>query len=328
MEFQPTSKLYTKKSAYFFVSVSLVLVCIPALVIGYISVQVLDEPPHAFPVKTDIVIEENLSAQEIVHILKDARVVKSSLYTRFVIAYYFENKYIQAGTYRFDAPRTTYEIVQSVTRGENLSPLVRITLPEGFSTKNLYVYLPHTLSTTTIQDVSALEGYLFPDTYFISGTMTFDDILTLLQNTHTKKMLQFAEQINESSLSEREVIILASILEREANTIESKKMVSGILQNRLAINMPLQADAVFNYILNKTSAELTEDDLKIDSPYNTYIYTGFPPTPISNPGIEAIEAVLNPMQSEYLYYITGDDGNFYYAKTFEDHKRNKAKYIQ
>ena len=91
--------------------------------------------------------------------------------------------------------------------------------------------------------------------------------------------------------------------------------------------MPLQVDASFDYLLGKTSSELTEDDLAIDSPYNTYSHRGLPPTPISNPGLSSIDAVLNPAQTPFLYYLTADDGTFYYAKTFEEHKRNKQRYL-
>jgi UPF0755 protein len=106
------------------------------------------------------------------------------------------------------------------------------------------------------------------------------------------------------------------------------RLVSGILQNRLTENLPLQVDATFEYILGKTSAELTLDDLKMESPYNTYTNLGLPPTPIANPGLVAINAVLNPTPSDYFYYLTGSDGNFYYAKDFETHKKNKARYLR
>jgi UPF0755 protein len=128
--------------------------------------------------------------------------------------------------------------------------------------------------------------------------------------------------------TEDEVIILASILEREANDETSMRMVAGILENRLRDDMPLQVDAVFQYYTGKGSSDLTLEDLTTDTPYNTYTNIGLPPQPIGNPGLMAIEAVLNPTPSDYYYYLTGDDGEFYYAKTFEEHKRNKARYLR
>jgi UPF0755 protein len=106
------------------------------------------------------------------------------------------------------------------------------------------------------------------------------------------------------------------------------KMVSGILQNRLSIGMALQTDASIEYVLDKPLSELSAEDLDLDTPYNTYMYPGLVPTPIGNPGLLAIDAVLNPTPSDFFYYITGNDGNFYYAETFEEHKQNIYKYLQ
>ena len=130
------------------------------------------------------------------------------------------------------------------------------------------------------------------------------------------------------NLSEHDVVILASIIEREANSTTSMKLVSGILQNRLALDMALQVDASMEYILEKPLKELTAEDLKIDTPYNTYLYRGLPPTAIGNPGLDAIMAVLEPTPSEYMFYITGTDGEFYYAKNFDEHRLNIAKYLR
>jgi UPF0755 protein len=149
-----------------------------------------------------------------------------------------------------------------------------------------------------------------------------------MQKTFNEKTAPLEERIKTSQYSQNEILTLASILEREANTPESKKIVSGILQNRLTINMPLQVDATMEYILNKPLQELAPEDLNIESPYNTYLNVGLPPTPIGNPGTESIEAVLEPIESEYLFYITGEDGNFYYSKTYEEHLENIEKYLR
>jgi UPF0755 protein len=133
---------------------------------------------------------------------------------------------------------------------------------------------------------------------------------------------------SKSPLSRDEVIVLASILEREANNERSMKMVSGILQNRIAADMPLQADASIEYVLSKPLKELTPNDLKIDSPYNTYLNKGLPPTPIGNPGLQAIEAVLSPQESQYFFYISDNDGNFHYARTYAEHLKNIDTYLR
>ena len=146
--------------------------------------------------------------------------------------------------------------------------------------------------------------------------------------TFTEKTTSIQSKIDTHPLGAKGVLILASILEREANSPESMKMVSGILQGRMEAGMPLQADASVEYILDKPLKELTADDLKIDSPYNTYTNRGLPPTPIGNPGLDAIRAVLDPTVTDYVYYITDTDGNFHYARTYNEHLDNVELYLR
>lgn len=288
----------------------------------------LNKASAHFPIEVDITIEEGMTLHDIVELLKEKRVVQSSLYLQFVLSQVFADKFAQAGTYRFDTPLTTLEVASIITNGTSSSPLLKITFPEGFSIKNIQNFLPSDMSVPDIESMRTLEGHLFPDTYFISKNATFNEITTIMQETMSEKLFSISDRIKESTLTQEEIIILASLVEREAKDVQSKRMVAGILQNRLALHMPLQVDAAFMYILNKTSIELTQDDLLVDSPYNTYSRIGLPPTPISNPGMESILAVLEPIQSDFLYYLTAQDGTFYYAKTFEEHKKNKEQYLR
>ncbi len=300
------------------------VLCIIAL--GY-SMSTLNAAPAHFPVGVDIVVEEGLTVREITDYLEDAGVIRSSLYIYIMLARNGYDTNVQAGIYRFDSPKTTTEIFSAITTGTSMSPHITITFPEGFKAEDLYTILPDSFIKLPY-DITQYEGYLFPDTYFISRDMTTEDIVTLMRDTFTEKLASYEATIADSGFTLNEVITLASIIEREAKDTTSKRLISGILQNRLTIGMPLQVDAVFDYLLNKTSDELTTDDLEIDSPYNTYKYRGLPPGPIANPGIDSIEAVLFPTKTEYLYYLTADDGTFYYAEAFEEHKENKAKYLK
>lgn len=121
---------------------------------------------------------------------------------------------------------------------------------------------------------------------------------------------------------------MASLIEREAKTDEDRKTIAGILWNRIDLKMPLQVDAVFGYIKGIDTYHPTSEDLSIESPYNTYLHAGLPPTPISNPGLESLHAAATPTKTDYLYYLTGKDGVMHYAKTFEEHKANRAKYLK
>jgi UPF0755 protein len=234
---------------------------------------------------------------------------------------------VQAGTYRFPQPLSTEKVIESIVIGINRTPSLKVTFPEGFRAKDLYTYLPDSFATVT-PDTFRYEGYLFPDTYFISPNTTMEEIIDMLIRTFQEKITPFEARIAQSGFTKEEVIILASIIEREAKNFESKRIVSGILSDRLAMGMPLQVDAAFDYVLGKDSAELTQEDLSIDSPYNTYRFAGLPPAPIANPGLESIEAVLSPIDTDYLYYLTDNEGNFHYAKTFDEHKQNKLRYLR
>ncbi|MCF7816054.1 MAG: endolytic transglycosylase MltG [Candidatus Pacebacteria bacterium] len=288
----------------------------------------INEAPRNFPVATDITIEDGMTLNEITKLLGEVNVIRSPLYFYFLVSHSFKNAYIQAGTYSFPIPLTSKDVADKITSGRNTKPLLKVTFPEGFKAKNLHSFLPETYSNIPTESFSQYEGYLFPDTYFISKDMPFQELVKLMQVTFIEKIEPLIPQIESSKFTLDEVVILASIIEREAKDLESKKMVSGILQNRLAKNMPLQVDASLDFILDKTSEELTLDDLSVDSPYNSYINRGLPPTPIANPGLESLMAVLEPINSDNIYYLTGNDGMFYYAKTFEEHKKNKKRYLE
>jgi UPF0755 protein len=288
----------------------------------------LDTPPHDFPIGVEVTIPEGTLQNDATDTLKDAGMVRSALLLHIQLTRSFSGKYVKAGIYTFPHALTSHEIADALITGAYMSPALKLTLPEGFSVSNFAEYFPNTYTRYETRDLSDLEGRLFPDTYYISNAQSMDEIITMLTSTMQERLRAYEDAIAQSGFSEDEVIILASILEREANDEESMRRVSGILQNRLAINMPLQVDATFDYILGKTSEELTMDDLKIDSPYNTYLYRGLPPAPIANPGIQAIEAVLYPIPSDDLYYLTGNDGVFYYAETHDEHVRNKDRYLR
>ena len=121
---------------------------------------------------------------------------------------------------------------------------------------------------------------------------------------------------------------MASLVEKEARTIASRRLVAGILWNRLELGMPLQVDAVFGYIFNRETYSPSFADLTTESPYNLYLHKGLPPGPINNPGLDALGATLNPTKTDYLYYLTGTDNLMHYATTYAGHLANQRKYLQ
>lgn len=178
-------------------------------------------------------------------------------------------------------------------------------------------------------DTVDLEGYLFPDTYrFKKGTDVEKVVGTMLDNLLKKFTPQMAADMDRQGKTLHEILTMASILEKEVRSLEDKKIVAGILWKRIEIGMPLQVDATVNYITGGKKPSVTIDETKIDNPFNTYMYKGLPPGPISNPGLESIIAAIYPEKSDYLFYLTSPDGKVIYSKTFEEHVKNKNKYLK
>lgn len=176
---------------------------------------------------------------------------------------------------------------------------------------------------------ASLEGYLFPDTYYIDDQTTTETIIRKTLNNFDKKVSEdLRRAIAQQGKTIFEVITLASIIEKEVPQSADKKMIADIFLKRLDANIGLQSDATINFITGKGLVQPTAEDLKIDSPYNTYKHRGLPPGPISNPGLDSIKAVISPTSNPYYYFLTTKEGKVIYARTYEEHLANKKKYLQ
>ena len=318
-----------KKAKYYFLAFILILFVV---YIAAHSLQQLNMPSADFPLHKEIIIEEGMDVSAVVEKLHSEKVIKSRALLYYILVILHEPTEVKASTYVFTEKLSTMQVAQRLVVGDFDSNLIRFTHFEGERVSLLASraakVLPSFDSVRFLENAIPLEGKLLPDTYFIPTTFNEEDLLRLLSDTFSDFIQTRQEQIDTHSLTLDEILVLASILEREANSTTSLHMVSGILQNRLEIDMPLQADASIEYVLEKPLSELLPSDLEIDTPYNTYLYKGLPPTPIGNPGKEAIVAVLEPTQSTYLFYITGNDGEFYYAETYNQHLVNIRKYLR
>lgn len=176
---------------------------------------------------------------------------------------------------------------------------------------------------------AGLEGYIFPDTYEISS---FDTVETLLDKALINLDKKFDETLREEAKKQKKsiysILTMASILEKEANNLKDKKIVSGILWKRIDKGMPLQVDASVGYITVNDTINISRKELTVDSLYNTYKYEGLPLGPISNPGLDSIKAALEPTKNDYWYYLSTKSHTMVYSKTFEEHLVAKAKYIR
>ena len=175
---------------------------------------------------------------------------------------------------------------------------------------------------------ASLEGYLFPDTYFTDRYTTVDDFIKKTLSNFDKKLTQeLRAEINRQNKSIYEVLILASIIEREVPDDHDKKMIADIFIKRMRDGMRLESDATINFITGKGVTQPTREDLQIESPYNTYRNDGLPPGPIANPGIASIEAALYPTSNNYYFFLTTKEGEVIYSRNYQEHLKNKAKYL-
>lgn len=301
-------------------------------IFGLIILWWLSRPPADFPINSPVTVSRGLSAASIADLLEENGVVRSELLLYMIIMWRYDPSALQAGTFVFDRPLNVGEVANRLATTPGAASLVVVTLPEGYTVSEFASLAGTALPEFNTEEFIALskeeEGYLFPDTYYVPADFTALELHELLRATYMEKTMELQSEMSEHHLGEYGVLTLASLLEREANSEESMKIVSGILSKRLEEGMRLQVDASLEYVLNRPLHTLEPEDLEIDSPYNTYLYDGLPPTPIGNPGLQAIRAVLNPADSEYYYYLTDENGDFHYAKTFDEHKQNIAKYLR
>lgn len=262
----------------------------------------------------------------------------------------FDSSTLYPGTYTIFTG-SSYEDVLA-TLHESQSSVVRVTIPEGFSLVQMGERIHALLPSVSTEDWAAatsatsalasdsfaiaagkpagvdLEGYLFPDTYEFEKTATAEDIATIMLRTMESRMASIGGATGDAAgMTTHEILTLASIVEKEVRTAETMKNVADIFLKRLDIGMALQSDATINYIIGGDDPSPTYADLEVNSPYNTYKNPGLPPGPISAPGANALSAVLHPTHNNYYYFLTTDDGRIYYAETYEEHLRNKARYL-
>ncbi|OGG61279.1 hypothetical protein A3C87_02500 [Candidatus Kaiserbacteria bacterium RIFCSPHIGHO2_02_FULL_49_34] len=311
----------------------LALLCVLFVCLGtgflYAQTRVLDIGVYTLHVS------KGMTGRTVAAQLRLDGVVRSTFAMRTALVLSGKSHAMQAGDYTLDTADTpsVFALAEVLLESVPTHEAAMITFPEGTRGRDILAILakvmsPEALGGITAQTFDNHIGYLFPDTYAVDKTTTVTDLINRMLAEYEATIAPLRDQIPQSRLTESEVIIFASIVEREANDEDSMRRVAGILHNRLEQGMRLQVDATLTYLLDKTSAQLTKDDLALKSPYNTYRNEGLPPTPIANPGRKAIEAVLNPIPSKDLFYLTGDNGTFYYAQTHEQHTANKKKYIR
>ncbi|MDZ7611844.1 MAG: endolytic transglycosylase MltG [Candidatus Moranbacteria bacterium] len=316
-----------------------------------------NQPAGSSNVEKEFKIEKNQSAEVVGERLENLGLVQSKYHFYYYL--WRENlaSKIQAGNYVLSPSMAVPEIVELFTAGKIKEEYKKLTIPEGFSNKKIIERLGE-VAPPLKEDFSRLvnckclgeqecacdefseefdflksvpagidmEGYLFPDTYFIYPEENASDIVEKFLSNFNKKAgeSQVWEAVNSSEKTLHRIITMASIIEKEVAGYEDKRLVSGIFWKRAEDEFPLQSCATLAYALGVNKKQYSAQDIETQSPYNTYKNPGLPPGPIANPGIESIRAALNPKESDYYYFLSNPEtGRTVFSKTLEQHNQNK-----
>ncbi|MFH1610702.1 MAG: endolytic transglycosylase MltG [Patescibacteria group bacterium] len=302
-----------------------------------------------FEGEKEFVIVSGESVGEIAYNLVDQEIIHSEFTFKFYVWLKGWQSSIQAGSYIL-TPMSIADVAKTLVVGK-VDNEISLKFIEGWTMKDMAEYLVERdiventdmfLNTAKaenftdefefLQEVSTrpLEGFLFPDTYRVFKDSTLVDIISRqLENFDQKLTSAMRTEIRAQGKTVYEVLIMASIIEAEVQTDEDRKLVSGVLWNRLDVGMALQVDSSLKYIIGKKNRNaLTFEELEIDSEYNTYKYRGLPPTPINNPGESAIRAAIYPKSSDYWFYLSDKEGNTHFAEDKEGHDNNVNKYLK
>ncbi len=254
---------------------------------------------------------------------------------------------LKAGIYQLSKDMSLKEIIDILIKGAMIERW--ITIPEGWRLDQIASYLEQENIVKKeeflqkakviyfkkdypflkgLKNTSSLEGYLFPDTYRIFVNSSPEEIIRKFLENFENKIAKFETELKNSEFTLHQIITLASIIERETRTPEDRRIVSGIFQKRLKLNKPLESCATIAYIKKQDKYRFSFEDTRINSPYNTYINFGLPPGPICNPGLDSIEAVFYPKETDYLYFMSPPDGSIIYAKTYQEQLENMRRYFK
>lgn len=238
---------------------------------------------------------------------------------------------LKAGEYRFTDPMTPLDVIDRLRRGNVF--VIPITFPEGLTVVEMSKIFESKGLGSAQSFVDAgrpLEGYLFPDTYALSRHTDAPKLVRLMNESFEHALTpEMRAAAAERGLTVRQLVTLASIVEKETGNATERPLVASVYENRLRIGMALQCDPTVIYALElagRYDGNIRRDDLAIDSPYNTYRYPGLPPGPIASPGRASLDAVVRPANSEYLYFVSRNDGTHVFAKTLAEHNKNVRKF--
>lgn len=284
-----------------------------------------------------IVVKKGMGAKDIGELLYEQKLIRSVLIFRVMARLEGLESSLQAGEYSFMPNMTIPQIVAKISKGQTTYRY--LTIPEGYTTEQIAQlieerrfgsaskfkevakkYAPQDYMRGNSDTVYQSEGYLFPDTYQIPNGFTEEQLVKMMAAQFDSQLTSSVrKRASDMGLSITQLVILASLVEKEAQKEIDRPLIAGVFLNRLKQDIPLQSCATIQYILGYAKPELTIQDTEIKSPYNTYQHSGLPPGPIANPGAASIKAVLYPANTDYLYFVADKSGAHHFSKTYEEH---------
>jgi len=311
-------------------------------VVGYRSYRSAAQPYQGYPAGESplVVIPPGTGPQGIGQRLIAAGIVRDEWTYRVALWRSGNARRLQAGEFRFDKPLSALDVIDKIARGE--VDLVPLTFREGLTVREMShvfesagfgtaeAFMAATANPALIRDLDPeatdLEGYLFPETYSLSRSTDAPRLVALMVDRFTKTLTPELRAAAQSrGLSVRQLVTLASIVEKETGKPEERPIVASVYANRLRIGMPLQCDPTVIYALlraGRYDGNLRRDDLQFDSPYNTYRYPGLPPGPVAAPGAESLQAAAQPADTDYLYFVSRNDNSHVFSRTLSEHNRH------
>lgn len=335
----PKKKL-SKKWWFLIAAISVALLALSSLLFSGIWYLVQLTPRTVSDIYHVVEIEPGSGSKEIAELLEENKVIKSS--TAFLWHTKFNNiSSLQAGTYRLSSGDSTPAIATMLSEGDThsinitilpglrLSQIKQKLVQAGFTKADIDKAVENAKNHPLVKDVKnkePLEGYLFPDTYNIAPTTTADQLVTLMLDTFESKITtELKQKLKKQGLSLHQGIILASVVQKEVSDYPNQQKVAQVFLKRLSDGNVLGSDVTFQYAAAETGQSATPD---LNSPYNTRIVGGLPPTAIANFNMSALEAVANPAKSSFNYFVAGDDGTVYYSKTEVEHEALTLQHCQ
>ncbi|EYE89675.1 ABC transporter substrate-binding protein [Fervidicella metallireducens AeB] len=332
----------TSTKRIWFIGITVLILISPFVVYNLF----LNLPISKTKIDVEFRVANGESINTVINNLNKKGLIKSKLLAKIYLKNQNINKTFKKGVYRFNTSMTPKDVFKKLINGELDPDILSFTVPEGYTVKQIADKL---VSKGVIKDADAfikeaengkfdyeflnnipkdrpsrLEGYLFPDTYELrKGMNERDIIIKMLDTFNYVYKTSLKEGLANSKLTLDDVVIMASIIEREAKSSEERPVIASVFYNRLNINMPLQSCATVQYALGKTKPVLYFKDLEIDSPYNTYKNAGLPVGPIANPGKDSLEAALNPAKTEFIYFVAKGDGTHHFTKDYNEFLRYK-----